>query len=370
MYIEKISLLNFKNFKVAELYPQSAINCFIGNNGTGKTNLLDAIYYLSFCKSYFNSIDYQNINHDESFFLIQAKYIIDDKPQHLICSVKRGEKKVFKLNDKEYQRLSDHIGLIPLVIISPSDADFINEGSDVRRKFIDSVLAQFDKLYLNNLLNYNKALLQRNYLLKSFYENNYFDRSSLEIWDQKLIELGYKIFEKRLGFINNFMPIFQNYYNILSGGNEKVTITYESHFLNTDFEKLLLMSLPNDRKALYTTVGIHKDDLSFEINASPLKKYGSQGQQKTFLIALKLSQFSITKEIKETAPILLLDDIFDKLDNKRVEYLMKMVGGNEFGQVFITDTDIERVKRVLKNAQIDARFFDVSDDAIKLSYNE
>jgi len=370
MYIEKISLLNFKNFKVAEVNPQSSINCFIGNNGTGKTNLLDAIYYLSFCKSYFNSIDYQNINHDESFFMIQAKYMIDEKPQHLICSVKRGEKKVFKLNDKEYQRLADHIGLIPLVIISPSDADYINEGSDVRRKFIDSVLAQFDKFYLNNLLNYNKALLQRNYLLKSFYENNYFDKSSLEIWDKKLVELGYKIFEKRLNFINNFMPTFQHYYNFLSGGNEKVSITYDSHLLNADFEKQLLLALPNDRKALYTTVGIHKDDLIFEIDSVSLKKFGSQGQQKTFLIALKLSQYSITKEIKKTTPILLLDDIFDKLDNKRVEYLMKIVGGNEFGQVFITDTDIERVRRVLKNAEIEALFFNVNDDTITLISNE
>ena len=370
MYIEKISLLNFKNFKVAEVNPKSTINCFIGNNGTGKTNLLDAIYYLSFCKSYFNSIDYQNINHDESFFLVQAKYIIDDKPQHLICSVKRGEKKVFKLNDKEYQRLADHIGMIPLVIISPSDADYINEGSDVRRKFIDSVMAQFDKIYLDNLLNYNKALLQRNYLLKSFYENNYFDKSSLEIWDQKLIELGYKIFEKRLNFINSFMPTFQNYYNLLSGGNEKVTITYDSHLLNSDYEKLLNAALSNDRKALYTTVGIHKDDLLFTIDSVSLKKFGSQGQQKTFLIALKLSQFSITKEIKKNTPVLLLDDIFDKLDNIRVEHLMKMVHGDEFGQVFITDTDIERVTKVLNNAQIDARFFSVSDDTITDLSNE
>lgn len=370
MYIEKISLLNFKNFNIAEVSPQSNINCFIGNNGTGKTNFLDAVYYLSFCKSYFNNIDYQNINNDEPFFLIQARYQIDDKPQHLICSVKRNEKKVFKLNDKEYQRLADHIGLIPLVIISPSDADYINEGSDVRRKFIDSVLAQYDKFYLDNLLNYNKALQQRNYLLKNFYENNYFDKSSLEIWDHKLIELGYKIFEKRLSFINNFSPIFQNYYSSLSGNNEKVSITYDSHLLNGDYEKMLSLALVNDRRALYTTVGIHKDDLLFSISSYPLKKFGSQGQQKTFLIALKLSQFSITKEIKKNKPILLLDDIFDKLDNNRVEYLMKLVGGDDFGQVFLTDTDLERVRRVLKNAQIKASFFEVSDNAIKQLTNE
>ncbi len=366
MYIEKLSLLNFKNLKLAELEPQSTVNCLIGCNGAGKTNVLDAIYYLSFCKSYFNNIDYQNINYDEPFFMLQAKYSIEGKPHQVICSVKRNEKKVFKFNDKEYPRLADHIGLIPLVIISPSDADFINEGSDIRRKFIDSVLAQFDKFYLDNLLNYNKALLQRNYLLKSFYENNYFDKSAIEIWDEKLITLGYKIFDRRLEFIKNFLPIFQNYYETLSGGKEIIHISYESHLLHSNFEKLLSEALTSDRKALYTTVGIHKDDLIFNLNKVPLKKFGSQGQQKTFLIALKLSQFTITKEIKNLTPILLLDDVFDKLDNKRVEYLMKLVGGDEFGQVFITDTDIERVSRVLKNAEIKARFFEVSNDTVNL----
>jgi len=369
MYIEKLSLLNFKNLKLAELEPLKTVNCLIGSNGAGKTNILDAIYYLSFCKSYFNSIDYQNVNHDEHFFMLQAKYMIEEKPHQVICSVKRNEKKVFKFNDKEYPRLADHIGLIPLVIISPYDADFINEGSDIRRKFIDSVLAQFDKFYLDNLLNYNKALLQRNYLLKRFYENNYFDKSALEIWDEKLITLGYKIFDKRLEFIKNFLPIFQNYYWALSGGNEIINISYESHLLDNNFEKLLSEALSSDRKALYTTVGIHKDDLIFNLDKLPLKRFGSQGQQKTFLIALKLSQFTITKEIKKMTPLLLLDDVFDKLDNKRVEYLMKLVGGDEFGQVFITDTDVERVTRVLNNAQINARFFDVNNNTIKLLKN-
>jgi len=364
MHIEKISLLNFKNFKTAELKPHKAINCLIGNNGTGKTNLLDAVYYLSFCKSYFNAIDYQNINHDEPFFMIQAHYSIDEKPHQITCSVKRGEKKVFKFNDKDYPRLADHIGLIPLVIISPSDADYINEGSDVRRKFIDSVLAQYDKVYLDNLLNYNKALMQRNFLLKNFYENNYFDRNALEIWDVKLVNLAYKIFDKRMSFINDFMPLFQSYYAELSGGNEKINITYNSHLSEGNFDKTLANALVADRKALFTTVGIHKDDLLFSIDGVPLKKFGSQGQQKTFLIALKLSQFFITKEIKNTTPILLLDDIFDKLDNNRVEHLMKIVGGSDFEQVFITDTDPHRVNSVLKNAGIDALTFNVNNNTI------
>ncbi|OQA02259.1 MAG: DNA replication and repair protein RecF [Bacteroidetes bacterium ADurb.Bin408] len=364
MYISKLSVLNFKNFKNGEIKPSATINCFIGNNGAGKTNLLDAVYYLSFCKSYFNSIDYQNINHNEPFFMINATFVIDGNPHEIACAVRRNEKKIFKMDDKEYQRLSDHIGIMPLVIISPSDADYINEGSDIRRKFIDSVLAQYDKLYLDHLINYNKALLQRNTLLKNFYEHLYFDKSALEIWDKKIIELGYKIFDKRTAFIKNFLPIFQDYYTNLSGGNEIISITYDSHLQQGHFEKVLADALPNDRKALYTTVGIHKDDLHFTINGFPLKKYGSQGQQKTFLIALKLSQFSVTKEIKNTTPILLLDDIFDKLDNNRVEFLMKIVEGHRFGQVFITDTDMERVKRVLNNAGIQAAYFEVTDNNI------
>jgi len=365
MHIQKLSLLNFKNFQVAELNLSKGINCIAGNNGAGKTNLLDAVYYLSFCKSYFNTIDSQNITDGAPFFVIQGKYLYDNKPYALTCSLKKGEKKIFKNNDKEYKRLSEHIGLFPLVIISPSDVDYINEGSDVRRKYIDSVLVQFDKIYLENLVAYNKALLQRNYLLKRFFENNYFDRASLEIWDDKLLMLGQKIFDKRLAFIKEFVPLFRDFYHLLSGGHEQVAIRYESQLLKGPFTQLMAAAINNDRKALYTTVGIHKDDLLFTKDDKPLKKFGSQGQQKTFLIALKLAQYSVTKDIKKVAPLLLLDDIFDKLDNKRVAYLIELVSKNGFEQVIITDTDLNRMRSVLEQVNLPAKFFMVEDQNVK-----
>jgi len=366
MYLDKLNLINFKNFKTAELFLSDSLNCFVGHNGAGKTNLLDAVYYLSFCKSYFNSIDTQNVHNEEPFFIIQGQYKSDDNDISLFCSVRKGDKKIFKANDKEYPRLADHIGRIPLIIISPSDIDYINEGSDIRRKFIDSVLAQFDKIYLDNLIKYNKALLQRNHLLKSFYERNYFDKSMLEIWDNKLIILGQKIYEKRCAFIESFVPVFNAYYQNISGGKEEVSIDYESHLHTGTFESILQNALSSDRKALYTTVGIHKDDLIFLKAGKPLKKFASQGQQKTFLIALKFAQFMVTKELKQTTPILLLDDIFDKLDNMRVEHLISLVRNDGFNQVFLTDTDYQRVSQVLANIKLDVRFFNVAGDTVEV----
>ncbi|MDD3877392.1 MAG: DNA replication and repair protein RecF [Bacteroidales bacterium] len=366
MYIKKLAIVNFKNFKAADIELNKHINCFTGQNGAGKTNLLDAIYYLSFCKSYFNNIDTQNINDDEAFFVLQGQYIDEGKDMSLFCSFKKGDRKIFKSNDKEYSRLADHIGRVPLIIISPSDIDYINEGSDIRRKFIDSVLAQFDKIYLDNLLNYNKVLLQRNHLLKRFNELNYFDNSSLEIWDDKLTILGHKIYEKRCSFIESFVPVFNSYYQALSGGKEEVSVQYDSHLHSGTFETLLSNALSNDRKALYTTIGIHKDDLIFLKGGKPLKKFASQGQQKTFLIALKFAQFVVTKEYKQMTPLLLLDDVFDKLDNSRVEHLIRLVSQNGFNQVFITDTDLNRVRTVLAKVNLSASFFSVINNSVKL----
>lgn len=365
MHLEKLSLLNFKNFKAVDFAPAKGINCISGKNGTGKTNLLDAIYYLSFCKSYFNSIDMQNINDSEDFFMIQGKYLLDDKKEVLSCSVKIGEKKVFKRNDKIYNRLADHIGLFPLVIISPSDIDYINEGSAVRRKYIDSVLVQFDKVYLDNLINYNKALTQRNFLLKRFYERNYFDKQSLEVWDSKLIILGQKIFEKRLAFIEDYIPVFQEFYNKLSGGHEVVSVEYKSQLTDGQFSSTFRAALKQDMRLQYTTVGVHKDDLLFTISDKPLKKFGSQGQQKTFLVALKLAQYKLTKKLIKIAPLLLLDDIFDKLDSKRVSHLIKLVNDYGFEQVMITDTEYERQKSVLNQVNLPAKFFKVGDAKVE-----
>jgi DNA replication and repair protein RecF len=362
MFLKKLTLSNFKNYQEAEFYFSSKVNCFIGNNGAGKTNILDAIYYLSFCKSYFNPIDSQNIRHDDPYFAIHGMFNKNNSGGDTIsCIQKRNHKKVFKINDKEYERLSDHIGLYPLVMISPYDRDLINEGSETRRKFIDSVISQFDKLYLDDLIHYNKALLQRNILLKRFAEHHYFDPSSLEIWDEQLIHLGQKIHQARNSFLTEFKPLFQYYFNYISNGKENVEIVYDSQFTNNSFKQLLNDSLEKDRFTKYTNIGIHKDDLNLKIEHYPLKKFGSQGQQKSYVIAMKLAQFDYTKNIKGFKPLLLLDDIFDKLDDLRVKQIIHLVSDNSFGQTFITDTQKGRIEDIFNQVKIDHKIFEITD---------
>ena len=330
----------------------------MGNNGVGKTNLLDAIHYLSFCKSYFNPVDTQNIRHNEDFFVINGLYIRhEESPEQVQCIQKRNHRKKFLLNKKEYDRLADHIGNFPLVMISPYDRDLINEGSDVRRRYIDSVISQFDKFYLDDLINYNKVLTQRNSLLKSFAESQTYDPATLEIWDEQMVNLGNKIHEKRKDFIGRFVPIFQHYFSFISCQDEKVSIDYQSQLGEGDFMSLLKQTVPRDRLSQYSTTGIHKDDLDFAISGYPVKKYGSQGQQKSFFIAIKLAQFDYTRSIKGFKPVLLLDDIFDKLDDLRVEQLIKLVSENNFGQVFITDTSEERIMKIFDSMNIDHKIF-------------
>ena len=301
MHLKKLSVLNFKNYQEAEFLFSDHINCLTGNNGEGKTNILDAIHYLSFCKSFFNPIDSQNILHESPFFLIQGLFTREDngnkEADEIYCGLKRNQKKQFKRNKKEYSRLADHIGLYPLVMISPADSELITEGSESRRRFIDSVIAQFDRDYLENLISYNKVLSQRNALLKQFGDSRQFDKTSLEIWDMQLIEYGKKVHKKRQDFINSFITIFQKYYELISGGREQVGMDYISHLNDSAFADVLEKALNRDRAMEYTTVGIHKDDLEFSINGYPLKKYASQGQQKSFLIALKLAQFDFIKNI-------------------------------------------------------------------------
>lgn len=362
MYLQNLNISNFKNYPqaVADFSPK--INCFTGDNGTGKTNLLDAIHYLSFCKSYFNPIDTQNIRHGEHFFAIHGHFIRNgDTSDKVSCVQKLGERKLFKLNDKAYDRLADHIGAFPLVMISPYDRDLINEGSDIRRRLVDSVISQFDKVYLDDLINYNKALQQRNSLLKQFYDRNFFDPSMLEIWDDQISNLGREIFRKRKSFIERFIPIFQKYFNFISDGKEQVSIDYESRLHDADPAELLADSVEKDRILKYTTAGIHKDDLRFGIFGHPVKKFGSQGQQKSFVIAVKLAMFDYTKEEKGYKPILLFDDIFDKLDEHRVQQLISLVSENNFGQVFITDTQRARIKHVFDIIDIDHYIFNVTD---------
>jgi len=365
MFLQKLKLGYFKNYELAELAFSEKINCFIGNNAAGKTNILDAIYYLSFCKSYFNSMDQQNILHDADFFSIHGTYRNQENILDTIsCVQKRNTKKVFKLNKKEYERLADHIGYVPLVMISPYDRDLINEGSDVRRKYIDGVISQFDHFYLNSLIDYNKALAQRNALLKQFAEQRFFDIVSLQIWDEKLLDHGIVLHEKRKDFLNEFNPLFEQYYQYLSGGKERVEIIYESQLSSNNYKQLLEESVERDRMLRYTSAGIHKDDLVFLVDAYPVKKFGSQGQQKSFVVAIKLAQFEYTRKKKNFKPILLFDDIFDKLDDERVQQIVKLVSENNFGQVFITDTQRKRIENIFKEIQIEHKIFSVKNGKI------
>ena len=359
MYLKTLSLINFKNHAEQQFELNDDINVFIGNNGAGKTNILDAVNYLSMCKSFLNPVDKQNIKFDEKFFLIQGQFIKDDKVNQISCGVTFGQKKKIKRNKKEYDKLADHIGEFPVVVISPYDSNLISEGSEVRRKFIDSIISQYDKKYLATLIKYNKVLQQRNALLKRFQELRIFEAESIEIWDAQLVLLGNFIFEKRKEFLADFLPSFQNFFNFISNGSESINIEFNSQLNTTSLSDLLNESSRKDSRVGYTTVGIHKDDLVFQINGHPIKKFGSQGQQKSFLIALKLTQFEYIKVLLNKKPILLLDDIFDKLDHGRVERLMKMVSDHVFGQVLITDTDEERIEKVFKNIAVSKTVFKI-----------
>ncbi|CAA0143588.1 DNA replication/repair protein RecF [Tenacibaculum maritimum] len=350
MYLQKISLVNFKNISSQSFEFQEKINCFVGSNGVGKTNVLDAIYYLSFAKSYFNAIAGQNIKHGEFFFVIEGDYLLNDRQEKILCSLKKGQKKILKRNGKVYDKFSEHIGQLPLVIISPADRDLIVEGSSTRRKFIDGVISQQDKSYLNSLLSYNKVVSQRNALLKYFAANRTFDALNLKVYDEQLVEYGTKIYEKRKEFLVDFVPIFNEKHQIVSGEKESVNLTYKSQMHDRNLENLLLQSLEKDKVLQYTSSGIHKDDLSFEIDGYPIKKFGSQGQQKSYLIALKLAQFEFIKKQSKVVPILLLDDIFDKLDEHRVSHIINLVNNDEFGQIFVTDTHFDRTENVLKQS--------------------
>lgn len=350
MYLQKISLVNFKNISSQSFEFQEKINCFVGSNGIGKTNVLDAIYYLSFAKSYFNAIAGQNIKHGEVFFVIEGDYLLNDRQEKILCSLKKGQKKILKRNGKVYDKFSEHIGQLPLVIISPADRDLIVEGSSTRRKFIDGVISQQDKSYLNSLISYNKVVSQRNALLKYFAANRTFDALNLKVYDEQLVEYGTKIYEKRKEFLVDFVPIFNEKHQIVSGEKESVNLTYKSQMHDRNLENLLLQSLEKDKVLQYTSSGIHKDDLSFEIDGYPIKKFGSQGQQKSYLIALKLAQFEFIKKQSKVVPILLLDDIFDKLDEHRVSHIINLVNNDEFGQIFVTDTHFDRTENVLKQS--------------------
>ncbi|WP_415955440.1 DNA replication/repair protein RecF [Phocaeicola coprophilus] len=363
MWLKRISILNYKNLEQVDLAFSRKMNCIIGRNGMGKTNLMDAVYYLSFCKSATNPIDSQNICHDQDFFVVQGFYETDDgDPEEVYCGLKRRQKKQFKRNKKEYTRLSDHIGLIPLVMVSPADSLLIAGGSEERRRFMDVVISQFDREYLDALIRYNKALLQRNTLLKAEVEP---EEELMAVWEEAMAASGEVVYRKRREFIDEFIPVFQSYYSYISQGREQVSLAYESHAAEGNLLELLAASRQRDRIMGYSLKGVHKDDLIMQLGDFPIKREGSQGQNKTYLIALKLAQFEFLKRTgSHTTPIVLLDDIFDKLDASRVEQIVKLVAGDSFGQIFITDTNRDHLDKILKKIKGDYKLFEVDNGMV------
>lgn len=362
MHLKSLFLTNYKNYQQVDLSFSPKINCFVGANGVGKTNLLDAIYYLSMCKSYINPVDYQNIRYNEDFSVLQGEFVRLNKIEKIYCTIHKSKKKTFKRNKKNYRKLSEHVGLLPVVMISPVDGNLISGGSEERRKYMDRVISQYDKDYLDKLIRYNRALSQRNQLLKDFAKRDYFDTETLDIWDEQLIFLGSEIYKKRVEFTRELVPVFQSFYHTISEEKENVWLEYSSHLQQEGLRKLLTDNMEKDRILQYTTVGVHKDDLFLSIENHPIKKSGSQGQQKTFLVALKFAQFEFIKKIKDFPPILLLDDIFDKFDQPRVGQIIHLVSDNNFGQIFITDTSEEKLVNILSKQNIDYRLFKVQEN--------
>ena len=369
MILEKLSLINYKNITEATLELSPKINCFIGQNGVGKTNVLDAIYYLSFCHSANNPIDSQVIRHGEEFFMIEGEYsgqLTVDSYDYLklsvSCGMKRGQKKHFKRNKKEYKRLSEHIGLIPIVVVSPSDTLLIEGGSEERRRLMDMVISQYDSTYIEALNRYNKALQQRNTMLKAEEEP---DIDVISIWEEQMASAGEHIYKCRDAFVKEMVPIFQRYYEMISGNQEKVALNYISHCQRGPLLEVIQRDRFKDRAVGYSLHGVHRDDLEFMLGDHLMKREGSQGQNKTFVISLKLAQFDFLKRTNsKTTPLLLLDDIFDKLDAGRVEQIVNLVAGDEFGQIFITDTNRDHLDQILSASSHDYRIFHVDNGDI------
>ena len=363
MILKNISIINYKNIKGANLDLSPKINCLIGHNGMGKTNFLDAIYYLSFCRSTNLPIDSQIITHDENFFMLEGNYENDNGDvENIYCGMKRGTKKHFKRNKKEYKRLSQHIGLIPLILVSPSDVSLIEGGSEERRKLMDVVISQYDHSYIEALANYNKALQQRNALLKMEAEP---DPMLMELWEQQMAQNGEILFAKRQAFVCELVPIFQQIYQHISGNQEKVDLQYSSHCTRGPLLEVIQRDRFKDRAVGYSLHGVHRDDLEFLLGDYQMKREGSQGQNKTFVIALKLAQFSfLQRTVSNTTPLLLLDDIFDKLDAQRVEAIVQLVSGDNFGQIFITDTNRDHLDQILRRLNGAYKLFYVENGEI------
>ncbi len=373
MILKKLTILNYKNIGEATLELSPKINCFIGHNGAGKTNVLDAVYYLSFCRSANNPTDSMVIRHEEPFCMIEGIYVNERDDEELIsCGLKRGIKKHFKRNKKEYKRLSEHIGLIPMVVVAPADTLLIEGGSEERRRLIDMVIAQYDHSYIDALARYNNAHQQRNTLLKQassadFPSTNFaYDPLLMDLWEEQMAESGEQLFQKRTAFIEELTPVFQEYYQKISGGHETVGLQYISHCQRGPLLEVIRRDRMKDCAVGYSLHGVHRDDLLFTLGDHPMKREGSQGQNKTYVIALKLAQFEfLRRTVSQTTPLLLLDDIFDKLDANRVEQIVRLVSGNSFGQIFITDTNRDHLDQILQNSHLDYKIFHVENGEVR-----
>ena len=365
MVFNSLALFNFKNFETAKLDFEPGINCIVGKNGVGKTNVLDALHYLSMGKSAINPVDTANINYNQSSFYIKSKLDRADSHHEILCAVQIGKKKSLKVNQKEYDKLSEHIGFMPVVMITPNDNSLINEGHDARRKFFDSTISQLNRPYLHDLVRYQKALKQRNSLLKHFNQTMEIDQTQLEPYDHELLTLGRKIYETRSTFLKKFENRFDKLYKQLSNKHEIVEVEYESSWQNDGVEEKFHLALKRDLALQRTTVGVHRDAYHFNIEGKPIKRFGSQGQQKSLIVALKIAQFEALKQATKLTPVLLLDDIFDKLDDQRMSILLNMVCDNSFGQIFITDARPERTMDMLTENKLSARIFTIDDGAIE-----
>ena len=365
MILKRLSILNYKNVGEAQLELSPKMNCFIGHNGAGKTNLLDAVYYLSFCRSASNPIDSQVIRHDEPYCMIEGEYVGDDQlslpdADRLVvsCGMKRGVKKHFKRNKKEYKRLSEHIGLIPLVMVAPADTRLIDGGSEERRRMMDIVISQYDRQYIDHLNRYNNALAQRNTLLKM--EDREPDPMLLQLWEEQMASEGEAVYQRRDAFIRELTPVFQQYYRHISQQREEAGLTYVSHCQRGPLLEVIQRDRQKDRAVGFSLHGIHRDDLEFTLGGHQMKREGSQGQNKTYVTSLKLAQFDfLRRTASQTTPLLLLDDIFDKLDADRVEQIIRLVSGSDFGQIFITDTNRQHLDRMLRDSAMDYKIFSV-----------
>ncbi len=357
MHLRRLTLFNFKNYAEAEFSFSEGANAFTGKNGSGKTNILDAIHYLCLCKSYFNSSDSLTIMHGQPFFSINGNFELHGKEEEILVLVKTGQKKSVKRNQKEYTRLGEHIGLLPVVMEAPVDQELIRGGSEERRKLMDSIICQYNHRYLDDLIAYNRVLQQRNALLKQSAKGQIADASLWQVWDEQLCFFGEKVHAERKEFMERFLPLFKASYNFLTNNQEEAGLSYISSLDQEKLQDTLRRNQQKDQVLQYTSAGIHKDDIMMTLNEHPARKTGSQGQQKSIIIALKLAQFQVIKETMGLKPILMLDDIFDKLDINRITRLMELVSKETFGQLFITDTEEEHVRKIFSSIGVPLKTF-------------